>query len=128
MPGIIPGMHNDEALLKDWEAVYRQGLLTFWTFLVLRDRNGDVSQIRRWIAETTEDTYTPAEQTLYRQLRRHLDVGLVALRKLSGAGGPPRNEFQLTESGSALLRRFADRNIRLFDQPAVRRLLSAESA
>jgi len=116
------------ALLKDWEAVYRQGLLTFWTFTVIRERGGDVSQIRQWIAESTEGTYNPAEQTLYRQLRRHLDVGLVELRKVPGAGGPPKNEFQLTDSGSALLTQFAQRNIRLFDQPSVRHLLEEGSA
>jgi len=110
-------------LLDDWESVFRQGLLTFWTFVALSDTGCDASALKHRIETLTDGTYNPAEQTLYRQLRRHLDVGMVAQTKMPSKAGPPKNIYELSPLGRDLLRTFTQRNISPFQQPAVQDLL-----
>jgi DNA-binding PadR family transcriptional regulator len=109
--------------LKDWEAVFRQGLLTFWTFVALDAEWYDVASLKNRIKQLTNGTYDPADQTLYRQLRRHLDVGLVELRLESSPAGPPKKLYRLSERGRQVLEQFAYRNIQPFSQPAVQNVI-----
>ena len=109
--------------LQDWEAVFRQGLLTFWTFVALDAEWYDVASLKNRIRQLTNGTYDPADQTLYRQLRRHLDVGLVELRLESSQAGPPKKLYKLSERGRRVLEQFAYRNIQPFSQPEVRNII-----
>jgi DNA-binding PadR family transcriptional regulator len=109
--------------LKDWEAVFRQGLLTFWTFVALDAEWYDVASLKNRIKQLTNGTYDPADQTLYRQLRRHLDVGLVELRLESSPAGPPKKLYRLSERGRRVLEQFAYRNIQPFSQPEVQNVI-----
>ena len=109
--------------LKDWEAVFRQGLLTFWTFVALDAEWYDVASLKNRIKQLTNGTYDPADQTLYRQLRRHLDVGLVELRLESSPAGPPKKLYRLSERGRLVLEQFAYRNIQPFSQPEVQNVI-----
>ncbi len=68
-------MNNYETkLLSNWEDVFRQGLLTFWIFVALDDKELDVQGIKRCIEDLTDNSYVTAEQTLYRVLRKHYDL------------------------------------------------------
>lgn len=109
--------------LQDWEAVFRQGLLTFWTFVALDAEWYDVASLKNRISQLTNGTYDPADQTLYRQLRRHLDVGLVELRLESSQAGPPKKLYKLSERGRRVLEQFAYRNIQPFSQPEVQNII-----
>jgi DNA-binding PadR family transcriptional regulator len=109
--------------LQDWEAVFRQGLLTFWTFVALDAEWYDVASLKNRIRQLTNGTYDPADQTLYRQLRRHLDVGLVELRLESSQAGPPKKLYKLSERGRRVLEQFAYRNIQPFSQPEVQNII-----
>lgn len=117
------GSAEDARLLADWESVFRQGLLTFWTFVALSREPGDVGVLKQRIQVLTGGTYQPAEQTLYRQLRRHRDVGLVEQIQVPSPVGPPKKVYELSARGRGLLRAFAQRNIALFATPAVQDLL-----
>lgn len=114
---------EDSRLLADWESVFRQGLLTFWTFVALSREGADVGAVKQRIEALTGGTYRPAEQTLYRQLRRHLDVGLVEQTKIPSPVGPPKNVYELSPRGRRLLRAFARHNIAPFADPVVQDLL-----
>lgn len=113
----------EEKLLNDWEDIYRQGLLTFWIFLVLDRQESDVSELRIRISELTKNSYNAAEQSLYRVLRKHYDLELVNVREISTKNGPNRKLYSLSKLGKQLLRQFTRRNISLFDQPTVQRLI-----
>lgn len=120
------GMAKEKELagtLKDWEAVFRQGLLTFWTFVALDAEWYDVASLKNRIKQLTNGTYDPADQTLYRQLRRHLDVGLVELQLESSPAGPPKKLYRLSERGRRVLEQFAYRNIQPFSQPEVQNVI-----
>ena len=112
-----------DGTLKDWESVFRQGLLTFWTFVALDAEWYDVASLKNRIKQLTNGTYDPADQTLYRQLRRHLDVGLVELRLESSPAGPPKKLYRLSERGRRVLEQFAYRNIQPFSQPEVQNVI-----
>ncbi|MFV4913876.1 PadR family transcriptional regulator [Microbacterium lacticum] len=112
-----------EKLLQGWESIFRQGLLTFWTFVVLDGVSGDVGTIRTGVERLTGGSYQPSEQVLYRQLRRHTDVGLVNRHQEATPNGPPKNIFELSELGGGVLKEFANRNIRPFNQPAVQAII-----
>lgn len=123
---IILGMHNRPSvtgLLESWESVFRQGLLTFWTFVVLDREASDVTMIRHGVERMSGGTYRPSEQVLYRQLRRHADVGLVDRRQEPTRYGPPRNLFSLSELGVTVLESFAARNIRPFAAAEVQAII-----
>ncbi|MDQ0679709.1 DNA-binding PadR family transcriptional regulator [Arthrobacter pascens] len=120
------GMAKEKELastLKDWEAVFRQGLLTFWTFVALDAEWHDVASLKTRVKQLTNGTYDPADQTLYRQLRRHLDVGLVEVRLENSPAGPPRKLYRLSRRGRQVLEQFAYRNIQPFSQPEVQNII-----
>jgi DNA-binding PadR family transcriptional regulator len=83
----------------------------------------DVASLKNRIRQLTNGTYDPADQTLYRQLRRHLDVGLVELRLESSQAGPPKKLYKLSERGRRVLEQFAYRNIQPFSQPEVQNII-----
>lgn len=117
-----------DGTLRDWEAVFRQGVLTFWTFVALDADWHDVSSLKVRISQLTNGTYDPADQTLYRQLRRHLDVGLVDMRLESSPGGPPKKLYTLSPRGREVLEQFTLRNIQPFSRPEVRAVIERNPA
>lgn len=109
-------------LLADWEDVFRQGLLTFWIFVALDTEELDVPSIQRRIEELTDGSYSAADQTLYRVLRKHYELELVDFRQVPGKG-PQKKLYLLSALGRQLLREFTKRNISLFTRPQVTRLM-----
>lgn len=110
-------------LLKNWEEVFRQGLLTFWIFVALKDNELDVQGVKKRIEDLTDSSYAAAEQTLYRVLRKHYDLELVDYREIPGEGGPKKKLYSLSTLGYKLLKVFSERNIKLFNQTAVKSLI-----
>ena len=120
-------MNNYETkLLSNWEDVFRQGLLTFWIFVALDDKELDVQDIKSCIEDLTDNSYVTAEQTLYRVLRKHYDLELVDYREVPGSGGPKKKLYSLSKLGDKLLKEFTVRNISLFSKPEVQHLIKGE--
>lgn len=123
-PSIILGMNHkyEDKLLADWEGVFRQGLLTFWVFVALTDGPQSTTEIKERVEKLTNHTYSAAEQTLYRLLRKHYDLELVDFKEVPGSGGPNKKLYSLSPLGQKLLQDFAARNISLFYRPTIRSL------
>jgi PadR family transcriptional regulator PadR len=112
------------ALLDQWESVYKKGLLTFWLLLLLDERSMYVFEMGQALADISRGTITADEKSLYRALRRFEAMGLVHSAWQPSAVGPRRRYYQLTELGAELLRRFAHRNVLIFQEQATASRLS----
>ncbi len=113
-------------LLSNWEDVFRQGLLTFWVFVALQDGEMNVQDIKQRVEKLTRNTYVTSEQALYRTLRKHYDLELVDYREVPGSAGPMKKLYKLSNLGEQLLTEFTSKNISLFSQPEVQKLLKDE--
>jgi len=108
-----------QALLEQWENVYKKGLLTFWLLLLLQERPMYVFEMGDALAEVSQGTVTADEKSLYRALRRFEAMDLVESAWRPSDVGPRRRYYHLTRLGNELLRRFIQRNILVFQKPAV---------
>lgn len=108
-----------QALLEQWENVYKKGLLTFWLLLLLHERPMYVFEMGEMLAEVSQDTVTADEKSLYRALRRFEAMDVVESTWRPSDVGPRRRYYHLTELGNELLRRFVERNILVFQKPSV---------
>jgi DNA-binding PadR family transcriptional regulator len=106
-------------LLDQWESVYKKGLLTFWLLLLLNDRSMYVFEMGQSLADISQGSITADEKSLYRALRRFEAMGLVESTWHPSEIGPRRRYYHLTDLGTELLQRFAQRNILIFQEPAV---------
>ncbi len=113
----------ENRLLEEWESVFQQGLLTFWLFVVIRNKKLSTAEIRLAIEKLTNGTYSAAEQSLYRLLRKQYVLETVDYNEVKVKGAPNRKLYTLTPIGKRLLQRFMERNISLFLQPEVRNLI-----
>lgn len=110
---------SKKKLLNDWEAVFRQGLLSFWVFLSIQDEEKTVGEIKERVSELTNGTYETSEQSLYRALRKYYDLELVDFREIETPGAPKRKLYVLSEIGKKVFHDFCQRNIKLFTQQDV---------
>ena len=106
-------------LLDQWESVYKRGLLTFWLLLLLHERPMYVFEMGQELIDASLETITADEKSLYRALRRFEAMGLVESTWQPSEVGPRRRYYHLTELGTELLRRFVQRNLLVFQEPAV---------
>jgi PadR family transcriptional regulator PadR len=106
-------------LLDQWESVYKRGLLTFWLLLLLHERPMYVFEMGQELFDSSLGTITADEKSLYRALRRFEAMGLVESTWQPSEVGPRRRYYHLTELGIELLRRFVQRNLQVFQEPAV---------
>ena len=113
------------ALLDQWESVYKKGLLTFWLLLLLHERPMYAFEMGQELDAVSRGTTTADEKSLYRALRRFEAMGLVESTWQPSDVGPRRRYYHLTGLGTDLLRRFAQRNILIFQEPSVARRLGA---
>ncbi len=120
---LVMKSNYEDKLLVNWEEVFRQGLLTFWIFIALDKEELDIQGLKRRVEQLTRDSYSAADQTLYRVLRKHYDLELVDFREVPGSGGPNKKLYKLSALGKKLLRDFTQRNIALFAQPQVQKLI-----
>lgn len=112
-----------ERILSNWEEVFKQGLLTFWLFIALNESSLSVKELKLHIQRLTNQGYDPAEQTLYRSLRNHCQLNLVKFQEVDTKGGPKTKLYSLTELGQDVLYEFAGKNISLFYQPSVKKII-----
>ncbi len=112
-----------EKLLAQWEETYKKGLLSFWLMLLLAQRKAYPYEMKDVIAELSQDTINVDENSIYRALRRLAESRIVDSELIPSETGPSRRYFYLTELGQKLLERFIQRNILLFQQPAITDLI-----
>lgn len=112
-----------EELLAAWEETYKKGQLTLWIFLALKESEKYVDEIKEFVEERTMGTLSCEEQSLYRTLRKYRELGMVGFNTAPGEGGPERKYYYLTELGLMLLHRFTERNIKLFYNSEIKKLM-----
>ena len=110
-------------LLNSWEETYKKGQLTLWIFLSLKDGDKYVGEIKSFIENMSYNTISCEEQSIYRSLRKYLHLGIVEFNLKEGNKGPERKYYKLTELGDNLLNQFIERNINLFYDEKIKKLL-----
>jgi DNA-binding PadR family transcriptional regulator len=108
-----------DRLLENWESVYKKGLLTFWLLLLLNEKPCYPYEMSAEVIRLSEGTISADDNSIYRAISRFEEMGLVVSERGESQLGPPRKYYRLTEDGRELLRRFIQRNILIFQQPAV---------
>lgn len=98
-------------LVRDWEAVYKRGLLTFWVLLALYQSEKRADEIKVFLNIVTDGQFSVDDQSLYRALRRYYDTEFVDFTMEKSNKGPDRKVYSLTPLGRAVLSRFAKQNI-----------------
>jgi PadR family transcriptional regulator, regulatory protein PadR len=113
-------------LLSAWEDTYKKGQLTLWIFLSLKDGKKYVDEIKTFVEEQSVNTMTCESQSLYRNLRKYQHVGVVDFETGAGNKGPERKYYFLTELGQKLIDSFIERNISLFFNKRIKKLINRE--
>jgi DNA-binding PadR family transcriptional regulator len=114
-----------DTLLLQWEETYKKGLLSFWLMLLMHKRPTYAYEMREAIVNISQNTIVADEKSIYRALKRFEETGLIVSEKRPSDIGPPRRYFSLTELGEQLLANCIQRNIYIFQQPAVAALIVA---
>jgi len=113
----------EQKLLDDWSDIFRQGLLTFWVFVVINDKPLSVSETQSQVDKVTCGSYSAAEQTLYRLLRKQYDLETVDFTEIASRSGPKKKLYTLSPLGKILLKKFMGQNISLFYHKNVTKLI-----
>ncbi len=113
------GQGTPSKVLLQWEEVYKRGLVTFWMLLLLSQREMYAYEMRAAIVDISQRTIDMDDNSIYRALRRFSESGLVRSNVRSSETGPSRRYFTLTQAGQVLLASFIERNLLVFQSPAV---------
>jgi DNA-binding PadR family transcriptional regulator len=113
-------------MLSAWEETYKKGQLTLWIFLALKEGEKYVDEIKIFVEESTSGTMNCESQSLYRNLRKLHHIGVVDFEAGEGNKGPERKYYFLTDMGKELLHMFIDRNISLFYNETIKKLITKE--
>lgn len=114
-------MHKE--LLNAWEETYKKGQLTLWIFLALKEGPKYVNELQETIELFSKGTIRAEEQSLYRTLRKFYHLKMVDFSSGKGHKGPDRKYYHLTPLGQSLLQSFIERNILLFFEDPLKKLL-----
>jgi PadR family transcriptional regulator PadR len=109
----------DQATLARWEEVYKRGLLTFWLLLLLDEHEMYAYEMRPALVAISQQTIDVDDNSIYRALKRFAEAGFVQSVVRASETGPDRRYFTLTPAGRALLAAFIERNLLVFQSPAV---------
>lgn len=112
-------MTDLEQMLENWESVYKKGLLTFWLLLLLDEKPAYPYEMSTEVTRLSEGMISADGNSIYRAISRFEEMGLVASQSGESKLGPPRKYYSLTDDGRGLLRMFIERNILIFQHPAV---------
>lgn len=112
-------MTDLDQMLENWEGVYKKGLLTFWLLLLLDEKPSYPYEMSAEVTRLSEGMISADGNSIYRAVSRFEEMGLVASESGESKLGPPRKYYSLTEEGRGLLRMFIERNILIFQHPAV---------
>jgi len=108
-----------DRLLENWESVYKKGLLTFWLLLLLDEKPSYPYEMSAEVTRLSEGMISADGNSIYRAVSRFEEMRLVASESGESKLGPPRKYYRLTDDGRELLQRFIERNILIFQHPAV---------
>ena len=114
-----------DELLTKWEENYKKGLLSFWILLLLFERSSYPYEMSAEVAKISQYTISVDDNSIYRALNRFESVGIVSSILQESGSGPPRRYFSLTSKGTSLLKKFIQRNVLVFESPAVAKRLQA---
>lgn len=114
-----------DELLTKWEENYKKGLLSFWILLLLYERSSYPYEMSAEVAKISQYTISVDDNSIYRALNRFESVGIVSSILQESGSGPPRRYFSLTSKGTSLLKKFIQRNVLVFESPAVAKRLQA---
>lgn len=112
-------------LLETWEGTYKKGLLSFWILLLLDRRPTYAFEMNPLIRELSQNTISADDNSLYRALNRFEQLGLISSQRQPSELGPARRYYSLTDAGRDLLIRFTQRNLLVFQTPAVSQAIGA---
>lgn len=112
-------MADLDLLLENWESVYKKGLLTFWLLLLLDEKPSYPYEMSAEVTRLSEGMISADGNSIYRAINRFEEMRLVASESGESKLGPPRKYYRLTDDGRSLLRMFIERNILIFQHPAV---------
>lgn len=112
-------MTTIDQMLENWEGVYKKGLLTFWILLLLDEKAYYPYEMSAEITRLSEGVVSADDNSIYRAISRFEEMGLVISQIGESKLGPPRKYYRLTKNGRELLRRFIERNILIFQSPAI---------
>ena len=102
----------EQKLLQAWEDVHKQGQLSLWIMLALKDSPKHMAEIKQFILRSTKQRINPDDKSLYRALRRYHSSELVEFREEpSPGGGPDRKVYSLSQVGVKVLQEFLKHNI-----------------
>lgn len=120
-------MANDDVsdLLTKWEETYKKGLLSFWILLLLYERASYPYEMSAEVAKISQGTISVDDNSIYRALNRFESVGIVKSELQQSNTGPQRKYYSLTTTGKNLLTEFIQRNIQVFETPAVAERITA---
>ena len=112
-------------LLNKWEETYKKGLLSFWILLLLYERSSYPYEMSAEVTKISQGTISVDDNSIYRALNRFESVGIVKSELQQSNTGPQRRYYSLTNKGKALLTEFIQRNIQVFETPAVAERITA---
>lgn len=101
----------EKQLLEGWEMAYKKGQLTFLILLALKDGPKYMAEIKEFIKAVSDGNMQADDKSMYRALRRHDEVEMIAFTQVPGEGGPERKVYELTATGKKVLDEFIERNI-----------------
>ncbi|HSW79327.1 MAG TPA: PadR family transcriptional regulator [Candidatus Saccharimonadales bacterium] len=113
----------EQALLDGWESIYKMGQLSLWVMLALKHGAKHMSQIKKFIGESTAGALTADDKSIYRALRKYDKAELIRFDTKANATGPDLKVYSLTETGERVLEQFLDRNVRILYKSKVRELI-----
>ncbi len=114
-------------LLTAWEESYKKGQLTLWIFLALIDGNKYMSEIKSFILEFSENSIHCEDQSLYRALRKFEHLKMIDSEPGKGNKGPDRKYYRMTSLGIEIFNEFTNRNIKLFYNKKLAKLMNIKT-
>ena len=115
----------EQNILSTWEEVYKKGQLTLWLLLALKKSPKDMYNTKAFILESTNNSLTVDDMSMYRALRRLVQMKLIDFNEQdSPKGGPNRKVYELTGAGTRVLGGFIRRNISgIFYEPKTKKII-----
>lgn len=115
----------ERKILSTWEEVYKKGQLTLWLLLAFKESPKDMSSTKTFITESTDNSLTADDMSMYRALRRLVQMKLIDFTEEdSSRGGPNRKVYKLSDTGKRVLSQFVKKNIaEIYYKPNIKKLI-----
>lgn len=113
----------EEKLLAGWESVYKMGQLSLWLMLALKDSPKHMAQIKEFVIHGSGHALTADDKSIYRSLRKFDKTGLISFTVMHNPNGPDLKLYTLTDTGKHVLHQFLARNICIFYEPDIHKLI-----